>query len=98
MTENGTVSAELVAERRRTRIGLCVELGLVGSILRSGRTLRGLTIKYSEVDVLVVVKTVSGEGPEVAFFGAETMGGALMKAEREISAGKARWKDDQYFA
>jgi hypothetical protein len=82
--------------KRNKAIAQAVEFGLLEGVGRAGGELTGLAVKYGGGDCLVVVKAVFPSGPQVAFVGAEDLGGCLIKAAREASRDKLRWRADRY--
>lgn len=84
------------AARRHQRIGRAAESGLVSAVSRAGGQLLGLSVKYSNGEVLVTLRALMPAGRMVCFVGAESMGGCLLKATRDANNDKLRWRLDRY--
>lgn len=96
------MSRQLEAERETRRRALdlrivsAAEGGLEAAVERAGGELRGLSVKFSGVDVLVTLKAEFSAGKQVAFVGADTLAGALVKGCQEARADRLRWRADKY--
>ena len=82
--------------KRFTKIGRLVEHGLLDSVSRAGGQLLGFSVKYANGDCLVTLRALMPSGRMVCFVGAETLGGAVLKAARDANNDKLRWREDQY--
>ncbi len=80
----------------RKKLLLAVYGGLDSAVSQAGGNLTGLTIKFSGVDCLLVVKARFPAGPVVAFVGADDLAGCFIKATREAGSDALRWRADKY--
>lgn len=60
------------------------------------RRLAGLNIKVTPGGCLVVVKAVSGQGPEVAFYQAPSLDAIRRLLSNGAAAETLRWRPDQF--
>ncbi len=88
--------SEIRTAKRHRGILEAVEGGLEVAVGRCGGTLTGLAVKGGEGDCLLVIKAVFPGGPQVAFVGGDNLGSSLIKAVREASQDKLRWREDRY--
>jgi hypothetical protein len=82
--------------RRRILVGRLCEEGLEEALFRAGASLRGMSVKYGGYEVLVTLRADLPAGPMVAFIGAETLAGCLLKARGEANKDQLRWREDRY--
>ncbi len=87
---------EIKRERRHAKIGLLVDYGLEGALSRAGYTLIRLSFRSGAADYLLTLVLNQGDLALVAFIGAETMGGCVLKAARMASTGKLKTQPDKY--
>jgi hypothetical protein len=88
----------LAADRRHKRVGRVCDGGLNSAISRAGGTLLGISVKWSEYDVLITVRALMPAGRVICFVGSETLAGALLKAYREAGQDLLKWRPDRYAA
>lgn len=95
-----TRQLELVNEQRTSKrhdqLIRVLEFGLEGAIGHSGGVLTGFSVKISEWECLMTVRAVRGDVPVVAFIGSDNLINCLLKAERDASADKLKWREDRY--
>lgn len=70
--------------------------GLDAAVGRAGGELLGFSVKGGELDCLVVVRAEFPAGGQVAFFGGTDLPSTLIKAEAELKADRARWREDRF--
>jgi hypothetical protein len=87
---------EIRQAKRVKAITAAVEYELYDAISHSGGELTGLAFKFRQGDVLMVLKVVLAGRDQVAFVGAEDMGGCLIKGVREARKDGLRWREDLY--
>lgn len=83
-------------EKRHQNIVVAVEFGLEQGVARSGGELHGLAFKLSPGECLLIIKAMIAGKKQVAFVGAEDLGGALIKGMLEANRDKLRWREDKY--
>lgn len=96
MTRQLEALQEKQKQRRYDGIVLAVEVDLEQAIERSGGELTGFAVKYRGSDCLMIVKAILAGRPQVAFIGADDLGGCLLKAVREGNQDKLKWRADKY--
>lgn len=73
-----------------------VEFELVGSIAHAGGILTGFSVKFGEVDTLMILRAVLAGKRQVAFVGAPDLSSCLRKAVGEAYSDGLKWKPDAY--
>ena len=73
-----------------------IEFELVGSIAHAGGELTGFSVKFGEVDTLMILRAVLPGGAHVAFVGAPDLASCLRKAVGEAYSDNLVWKADAY--
>jgi hypothetical protein len=96
MNDGISLEGQAKQGRRLERIGRIAEGGLVERVARAGGELQGLSVKYKDYECLVTLRATMPAGPMVAFIGAETLGGCLLKAYSHAGSDELRWRVDQY--
>lgn len=83
-------------KKRNRAIVTAVEYGLRAAVEHAGAEYFGFAARDGEGECLLVIKGQLGGRRQVAFVGAEDLGGALIKAMNLGRVDKLRWKDDAY--
>lgn len=86
----------LHAEQIGKEVLAAVEFELQGSIAHAGGVLRGFSVKFGEVDTLMILRVRLAGKDQVAFVGAPDLSGCLRKAVGEAYSDGLRWKEDVY--
>lgn len=73
-----------------------VEFELEGSVAHSGGVLRGLSVKFGEVDCLLTLRADLPAGKMVAFVGAATLGDCFRRAVNDAYRDNLRWREDRF--
>jgi len=90
---------QLQEERTRKRhsaLLIAVEYGLQGAVEHSGGEYLGFAYRHRGGEALLIIKAVFPAGRQVAFVGAEDLGGALVKATKLGQQDRLRWKADKW--
>lgn len=73
-----------------------VEFELSGSIAHAGGVLRGLSVKYSDVDCLLTLRADLPAGRRIAFVGGATLADCFRRAVNEAYQDRLSWQVGQY--
>lgn len=82
--------------KRNTAIIEAVEFGLSAAVEHTGAVYYGFAARDSPGECLLVIKGELHGKRQVAFVGAEDLGGALIKAVRLGRKDKLSWRPDKY--
>lgn len=82
--------------RRATAILAAVEYDLAAAVRHAGAVFYGFAARCEPGECLLVIKGDLAGKRQVAFVGAEDLGGALIKAVRLGKTDKLNWKVDRY--
>lgn len=96
MTRQLDAIHERRTKKRQLAIVAAVEYALQGAIEHSGAEYLGFAAKCMPGECLVTIKGILAGRAQVAFVGAEDLGGALIKAVRLGRSDKLKWKPDRY--
>lgn len=96
MTRQLEVQQEQREQLRRDTLVRALEFGIVGALANQGFTMRGLAIKYNELDCLLTLKAERDDKVYVSFVGSDSMINCLLKAERQALGNVLRWRRDKY--
>lgn len=73
-----------------------IEFELQSSVALTGGVLTGFAVKIDDWQTLVTLKAVVDDVPSVAFVGADSLMGCILKAVREAKGGKLSWRADKW--
>lgn len=96
MTRQTEQTLEDKKTRSRAAAGHALDLGIPSTLERQGIELTGLTLKYRGYDVLLILKVIRDDQPQVTFVGSDSAINCLTKAVREAVAGRLTWRADRY--
>lgn len=96
MTNQLDEKRALHAEAIANEVLAAVEFELQGSIAHAGGTLVGFSVKFGEVDTLMILRVVLAGKAQVAFVGAPDLASCFRKAVGEAYSDGLRWKPDEY--
>lgn len=96
MSDGQTDAARRAFDRRAARLARVVDFGLIDAVSRAGGQLLGLSVKYSNGEVLVTLRTLMPSGRMICFVGGETLGACILKAARDANNDNLRWREDRY--
>lgn len=81
---------------RRDAVIRSLEYGFAGALESQGIELVGFAIKYAPHNCLMTIKGEFQSKRHVAFVGAESIIGCILKAQWEASHSRLSWRLDQY--
>lgn len=96
MTRQLEQSGEDRASRRNAAALRALRGGLTSTLGRAGYTLQGFSYKDRGYDHLIVLRCEFKGAPMVAFVGADSLAGTLVKAMRLAERGKLVFRADRY--
>lgn len=96
MPRTNEVEAEVKEQKRRDKISQAALGGLERAVERSGGSLRGISFKVGDWDVLGTLRAEFPGGAMVAFIGGSTIGAVLHKAMEAGMHDELRWREDEY--
>lgn len=96
MSDGTSLEDDARGQRRDRRVGRIASGGLEDAVERSGGHLVGMSVKFNNHDCLLTLRAVMPAGRMVAFVGAETLAGGLLKAYSDGNNDKLRWRKDRY--
>lgn len=96
MTRQLDVEREQREATRRDNLVRALEFGIVGALANQGFTMRGLAIKYDQLDCLLTLKAERDGKVFVCFVGSDTMMNCLLKGEAQCLGNSLKWRRDKY--
>lgn len=73
-----------------------VDFELQSAVALTGGVLTGFAVKIDDWQTLVTLKALVNDVPSVAFVGADSLKGCLLKAVREARSDKLSWRADKW--
>lgn len=83
-------------KKRDQKILQAVEYGIVDDVGRAGGVFTGFGLRYGPAECLVTVRATVAGRQQIAFVGAEDLGGCLIKLCRLARQDKLVWRADKY--
>lgn len=96
MSRTLEVGQETAATRHIERTYRCLTGGLATAVNYAGGQLVGISIKYTEFDVLLTLRAEFPGGRMVCFVGASDLAQGFVKATRDAGRDALRWRKDRY--
>lgn len=96
MTNQLEVKRQEHAEQIGREVLAAVEFELLGSCAHAGINLTGFSVKYSEVDCLMVLRGGEEHNKQIAFVGAPDLANCFRKAVREAYSDALNWRPDKF--
>jgi len=96
MTRHLDADREDKQARQDAAVVAAVNFGIVNAVQLNGRELLGFSVRLEEWETLITLRAAEGGERLVAFVGAETLPGALLKVVREGKRDKLVWRADEW--
>jgi hypothetical protein len=84
------------SDKRRLALLIAVEYGLVEALQSAGAVLVGFSVGFRGGDVLMTLRADFEGRRMIAFVGADGLGNLFIKAAKEASYNKLKWREDKY--
>ena len=84
------------AEQISREVLAAVEFELLGACAHSGISLSGFSVKFSEIDCLMVLRGGEAHNRQIAFVGAPDLANCFRKAVREAYSDSLKWRADKF--
>lgn len=96
MSRTREAAQEERVQRLAERTYRCLTGGLATAVSYTGGHLLGISIKYTEDDILLTLRAEFPGGRMVCFVGAADLARGFVKATREAGKETLRWRADRY--
>ena len=96
MSRQLDVARETREAKRVSSLVRALEFGLAGAISNQGMQLRGIAIKYEDLNSLLTIKAEVNGRVLVAFVGSDSMISCILTAEAKALANTLQWRPDRY--
>lgn len=85
-----------ILEKQKEALLISIYGGLMNSVSRSGGELTGLSIRFNDEEVLMVIKAQFPGKRMVSFVGSHSLAECFVKGTRDAGSDDLRWKVDRY--